>query len=68
MTLKLCKCWEICLLRSVLRDEAEKHSVLLVGIQGTDNIKECCGLCVDNGPLHLEDGVFLRAKNWVSDS
>lgn len=39
-TLKLCTCWEICVFRSVLRDEAEKCPVLLVGSQGVDNIHE----------------------------
>lgn len=29
---RVCKCWEICLLGSMLKDKAEKHSVVLVGM------------------------------------
>ena len=59
-TLKLCTFGEICL-RSVLRDEAEKQPVLLVGIQRVESIDERRVLWVDSGPLSFQNGFFSRA-------
>ena len=58
--MKLCTFGEICL-RSVLRDEAEKQPVLLVGIQRVESIDERRVLWVDSGPLSFQNGFFSRA-------
>lgn len=32
-------------------NKAEKHSVVLTGISGVNNVEKSCVLCLDNDPL-----------------